>query len=58
MEAIHLFALLILLGFTEVSTDFGQDAETGHHWQKCAEFDELGWEILPPPNGKLFLLLI
>ena len=52
MEAINLF-ILLLLGFAEVSSDSGQDVRTGHYWQECADFDQLGWEILPPPNGKL-----
>ena len=41
-----------MLGFTEIYANGSRDVKKGDYVQKCADFDGLGWEILPPPNSK------
>ena len=51
LKAIYFF-ILLMLRFTEIYANVGRDVKKGDYWQNCADFDGLGWEILPPPNSK------
>ena len=44
---------MILSGITLVISDFDFDESKEIYWQNCTFFDELYWDVVPAPNGKL-----
>ena len=51
------FTIVILSGITLVVSEFDFDESREIYWQNYTPFDELYWDIVPAPNGKLIFIV-